>query len=418
MLGTKIFATIVNAVSGLFLLAALTENAFVEGAQLSIVLFFAAGMLVTLVAVWRSPGRWDKPFGMMMRGIRILTWGFHGVLMAVIMACAFVDRQPWLLLVLLPSLLVYAILHQKPLPPSAMGLFDRGDNEATERRKLSDYYAEHKVEIDALDKACCRLLIDLHFVRDEIVGEGMMQIKDLPHVPYAAISHLRGDTAEIMAIDVAEVLRHSYGDNNPQIFTKHMDTGEVLPPDYEYDSWRHDFLGHSHTQKIISLVILLLVGCSVYGFFHRAYLMSESWGFTSIGISLGLAILFCRHRLECAAVSDLRTRREQLNLKKLDMIWFFPVVVGFCWLMMADGVGTVLTQAFGQPYEAAYYYEKSHGKMCLTIYADFWSIDEFCLNEAEFARLPSEGRAVFAGKKAWFGESLEYMQPDVGSSYE
>ena len=406
MLGTKIFATIAHLIHGVLLLGALDMGLGSENSLPVFLVIYVMGAFLTLIAVWRSPAQQDKPFGRTMRVVRATTWGFHIVLMTAALVFTILGERPWFLVGILPSLIVCAVLLQKPTLLYPKKWFDDGDDEETALRKLADYYARHKDDVDFLDKECARLLIEVHFVRAEIAAVGAAQVKGLQNIPYAVIAHLRGETAKTMAIDIAEVLRGVYGENNPEVFTKHMHTGEDLTPDSSYDTWYYHLLGHTRTQRLISLMILFFVGCTFYAGSQGAYLMSEEWGFTSIGISCGLAVIFCRHRMEQARISDLRTRRERFKLKKWDVIWLFPVVALYGWMIMVDGVGATLTRAIGQPHETVYYYTKTHYNRRLTIYGAFWSMDEFCLDEAAFNRLQPQGRAAFNAQKSWFGEIL------------
>ncbi len=412
MITVKIITTFLNLLMGMILLAGMQDQAL-QGYAPVIVFAAMAALLVTFVAIWRSPGRQDRPFGKVLRVFRGMTWAVHFVWVVFVFVAFILQKQPWILLCAFPSVLVFTILSQKPKPSPAAANDDSGHVQTVAKalleQNLRAYYEMHQSEIDVMEKEFRRLMIEKYSMHESYVQEELFKAAALSGVSPATAWHQKGETVEAVADKFINALYFSRDANNPAIFAKHMDTGEDLPPDYDYSHWSHRLLGRSAGQKLTTFIGIILICCFFYGLIFSTFLPSKTWSYLSLGIALALAIVLSLQIFLRWKTGRLRTQPGKRRLRKLDMIWLPLFLVFMLWFVFSSGIGATLTDSFGAPHQAVYHYKKKAGKPCLLLKTDFIAFNKFCLDRAAFDALPREGSATFKGKKSWFGASLKVM---------
>jgi len=403
MIITQLLATVCVTAMAMAAAYLLAQDATWQDVMPYIGLIFFAAWGLTMLGIWRTYDRENAVSHFLFRAVCAL----HGFGVAAALGTAAATGRAVFLLAAVPSGLVLLALALKARP----GMLAQWGG----RQPAVDwhaYYMQHKGDIDAMMQAFRRVLVEKHGMREDYVATLDMRNAIAPDVPVAAAWHFDGHTPEEMAGKLIDTYYFSRDANNPVIFAKHMDTGEDLPPDYDYDHWAHRNFGRTAGQKFATAAMLLVLGGCLYGLFFATFLPAAQWHYLALGISVALSAALCARLFAQLAQGRLRTQPGKRKLKKWDLVWLAPFAVFFCWLSIGTGIGLPATQVFGAPHEAVYEYRKNSSKPCLSIQAEVFSLSRFCLARDAYNRLSPKGAATFKGKKSWFGESLEYMQAD------
>lgn len=379
-----------------------------------------AAIIAVLLAVWLTfAAIYTRPdasgmYGMWQRIVRAAAWLLHVPIFLLSLCLAIFGSSLWPLLLALAPVTVFLILLRSRVPRDAdkkkKWKATSPEDAAMLAAQLRAHYMLYKAEIDAMMQEFKRLLVEKHGMREDYVAKLEIESSAAPDIPVATGWHMDGQAPEEMADKLIDAYYFSRDANNPAIFERHMDTGEALSPDYDYDHWAHRNFGRSAGQKFATVVMLLVLGSCMYGIFFATFLPSAPWYYLSLGMSVALSAALCIRLYTQLAQGRLRTQPGKRKLKKADFLWLAPFGVFFFWFSINTGIGLPVTQAIGAPYEAVYAYKKKSSKPCLTIQSDILSLSRFCLSRDAYNALPKSGVATFKGKKSWFGESLEYMR--------
>lgn len=278
-----------------------------------------------------------------------------------------------------------------------------------------DYYAQRKAEMDQLQQETVRILIDKYGFQPEFVQRGL-SITPLDNRA-ARVGQGERLTAEVAAERVFNLFYHSREANNPEVFARHVETGEPLPPDFNHRDWRDVYLGRGSDQKIISLMAIIFGAGLIYGIFADSFFPSAVWFQASVLPTLMLMCMLGINFRKRWLQGRVRAQPGRRAPRKLDMLWAVPFGFVLLWFTLYAGMGSIGNAAIGQPVRTEYAYKKAgNGKPCLRITnAEAFSFAQFCVSRSNFQTLPEEGTLGFTARRAWFGTSLsEYHMPFSG----
>lgn len=381
------------------------EGALVFIIQLVFPWVFGLLSLINIIVVWRWRSSPSRPFSALMRGLRLSAWVLNISMTVIIAIVALVAGKPAALAVGAPWILALVALQW-----TREGWFEAAQIPAATRTAAdviddAAYYLAHKVEIDSLRDAMKEALVDRHGFQPVYLEK--IFTRDGQRLAIAA--HRSGESAQSAARAFFSHIYNSPEANNPEIFARHVETGEALPPDYDYQNWRERFLGRSGPQHVISLVTIVFGLAFFYGFYWDTFLPSPDWRDASFVIALSLSLLLGARWLRMWKDGRIAVPpKGRRKYRKWDVLWMVPGACGLIWIMIYVGVGSVMTAGAGVPVQMEFAYKKVSGKPCVHIKeTGAFNLARKCLKPEDYRALGQSGRMVFEGRQSWFGVSIE-----------
>lgn len=412
----KVFLTVLSLMA-LLVVFGLSDEPPVIGWPSFVLPMIYWGGLLSLIVIWRGRPTVARPFGRVMRGLRGLAWVFHFLCCTAALAYSFGPNvfvyQVLVVMLAIPSALTLLFLYKTAKPkedPAAAATATTDNSVESLTAFYQTYTAQHQAEIDAFDQQFRSLLIEKYGFREDFVQAESYTTAVLPNVSAFAIWHHKGKTPEEAAKQIFNDMCFSPDVNNPAIFARHVDTGEDLPPDYDYKDWQHRYLGRTPMQKASFFIMTPIALAFFYALIFLTYLPSDVWYYTALGMSIALVIALGISVYNRWKAGRLLTQPGKRKLKAYDLIWMPPFAVFMIWFTLAGGVGGVMTEMTGAPHAAVYIYKKSSGKPCLHVGDRAISLSKFCLRREAHNTLPKDGLARFSGKQSWFGVTLDRME--------
>lgn len=417
----KVFLTVLSLMA-LLVVFGLSGEAPVMGWPSFVLPMIFWGVLLSLIVIWRGRPTVTRPFGRVMRGLRGIVWVFHFLCCTAALAYSFGTNsfvhQVLVVMLAIPSALTLLFLYKtaKPKvdPTAAAAAASTGvtdDSVESLQAFYQTYTTQHRAAIDAFAQQFRALLVEKYGFREDFVRAESYTIAVLPGVSAFAVWHHKGKTPEETAKQIFNDMCFSPDVNNPAIFARHVDTGEDLPPDYDYKDWQHRYLGRTPVQKASFFIMLPVTLAFFYALVFLTYLPSDVWYYTALGMSIALVIAFGISIYNRWKSGRLLTQPGKRKLKAYDLLWMPPFAVLLIWFTLAAGVGGVMTEMAGTSHTAVYVYKKTSGKACLDVGKRVVALSEFCLHREAHNTLPKEGQARFSGKQSWFGVTLSEMEP-------
>jgi|GEM_PF-4788377 len=413
MRALTITAVSLNILLALFVLLGIARVLPSGGQSLAALVMVLLAVGLTIFALQTRPDASGVYVGWQ-RVVRLAAWMLHVPIFLLSLLLVFIGKSFWPLLLALPPVTVFLVLLRNPAFSGGVKRQKRkgetAEDIANRAAQLRAHYVLHETEIRAMAQEFKRLLIEKYGMREDYVAKLEIENSVAPDVPVATAWHLEGYTPAEMANRLIDIYHFSSHANNPAIFSKHLDTGEDLPADYQYDHWAHRYFGRTGGQKLASVIIILLVLSCLYGIYFGTFFSSAAWSQLALGISVALSIALCVRFLRQMKEGRLRSHPNGRRFGKGDVLWLGPLCTVLLWWSIEHGIGLPATALFGTPHEAVYAYKKNAGKPCLWIDAPAFSLSRFCLARDVYHRLPETGTATFKGKKSWFGKRVEEMK--------
>lgn len=417
---SKVLLTVLTLLALLIVFGLSEESPFLGWPSFVLQMVYWGGLL-SLIVIWRGRATAARPFGRVMRGLRGLVWVFHFLCCTAALAYCFGPNpfvhQVFVIVLAIPSALTLLFLYKTakpkgdPTTAAAASTGGTGDSVESLRAFYQTYTTQHQAELDVFAQQFRALLIEKYGFREDFVRAESYTISVLPGVSAFAVWHHKGKTPEEAAKQIFNDMCFSPDVNNPAIFARHVDTGEDLPPDYDYKDWQHRYLGRTPVQKASFFIMLPVTLAFCYALVFLTYLPSDVWYYTALGMSIALVIAFGISIYNRWKSGRLLTQPGKRKLKAYDLIWMPPFAVFMIWFTLAGGVGGVITEMTGTPHTAVYIYKKSSGKPCLHVGDSALVLSKFCLRREVHNTLPKDGQARFSGKQSWFGVTLSRLDP-------
>lgn len=403
----------------LLLLAAAFFTDRFEGKEHLIGVALGGLAILNIVIAWRGRPSAQEPFSHAYVLCRGIGWFFNLFLLLVIgvmTGMAGYMQALWAAAPVAAGLVALVLTRQPIAAPAKPDLSADAPASVIAPVSLAEYYARHKTAVDKTQADFDALLIDQYGFQPDYVRLHPARSAENAEIPAAAAWHRDGKDIAKEADAYFNVFYFSPDANNPAVFARHVETGEPLSPDFDYNDWRDKFLGRSADIKIFTLTLLFLGAAAVYGFYLDAYLPSPAWRDTSVAIALVLCVMLGINIEKRRRMGRFRQQPGKRVLKKRDMIWAVPFGAVLVWGAVYIGIGSVGNYMLGTPAQKELAYKKSSRKACLQIEAgEALAFARYCLPRNAYNALPTQGILMFSGHASWFGMSADQHHAPFGA---
>lgn len=401
-----------------------------------LLVIMAAG---NIVVVWRWRETAVRPFGAAYKLLRGFLWVVN--IVALLVAGLGSSKNPVALYLLLPSgfaLLAMMLSGRKGtakessvdnLPPAAAPVQDAGPAAAAAEKPegnpfaepdITAYYAANRAAVDAMQREFTDLLVDKYGLQPDFVRETFPPRVD--GVPPAVRWHIDGKAAGQAADEFYAKLYQSPEANNPKIFTRHVQTGEPLPPDYPYDSWAERNLGTTLTQRILAVVSLIFMYATLTAA-QGDFIVSKVWFAPAfaLGIAAGVPCGLWLYRRWRRGHGKFRPDRRAAP-------WLVLVVCLFWGCSIYVGGGYMVHGFFADTERGSYAYRKddfrprhSYGVKCLRVDLEpdkrRGRESRMCIKTSDAAQMDETGYIDLVISRSWFGIGIEKYALPFGARH-
>lgn len=407
----------------------MSEKAGYSPGLSSVFILLAIMAAGNIVVVWRWRAAAAGPFGIAYKLLRGFLWMVN--IVALLVAGVGSSKNPVALYLLLPSgfaLLAMMLGGRKntaeessveTLQPAAASVQDAVPvSAAAEKPKgnpfaepdIPAYYAAHRTVVDAMQREFTGLLIDKYGLQPDFVRETFPTRAD--GVPPAVRWHIDGKAAAQAADEFYAKLYQSPEANNPKIFTRHVETGEPLPPDYPYDSWVERNLGTTLTQRVLAVVSLVFLYATTAAA-QGDFIVSKVWFAPAFALGIAAGV-------PCGLWLYRRWRRGHGKFKPDGRAapWLVLMVCLFWGFCIYVGGGYMAHGFFADTERGNYAYRKddfrprySYGVKCLRVNLEPDKArgreSRMCIKTSDITQMDETGYIDLVISRSWFGIGIE-----------
>lgn len=285
---------------------------------------------------------------------------------------------------------------------------------------IATHYAMHGAEVDALQAEFAVLLVDKYGLRSDFVDETFsLHAADAPP---AVQWHMDGKTAAQAADEFFGKLYYSPEANNPQIFGRHVETGEPLPPDYPYDSWIERNLGRTLGQKMAGGVALVFMW-TAWQAAAGDFIVSREWFMPALalGIAVGMPGGFWLYRRWQRGYSRFKAEKGTAP-------WIVLISSFACAFCIYFGAGSVVHPFFADTERGNYAYRKDKysrqgvniGTKCLLVRMEPDVLrgreSRVCIKPSDYEQMDETGFIDLIISRSWFGLGVEKYALPFGAA--